>query len=121
MADDFSRAMRERPPFSNADDPSADRLAAHGEAGELNPDRGAHARVGQERGPGTAPSGPDMTGKDAELLQAGGSGDRIGGPHATDRPADPGLPGHDQPVEGGRAQAEDGNGDDGSLVDRMDR
>jgi len=114
MADDFSRAMRERPPFSNADDPRADRLATHGEAGELNPAQGVHPRVGPEHGPGTAPSGPDMSGKDAELLQAGGPGDRIGGPHATDRPRD----GGEGSADGGEGSADGG---EGSLVDRLDR
>lgn len=119
MADDFERATQHTPPWSNADDPTADRLAARPEAGELHAADTATTRAGQERGPGTTPAPSDPAGPDAELLQAGGSGDRLGGWHATDSPADPGLPGHDQPVEGGRAQADDDTGTDGPLVDRL--
>ena len=119
MADDFDKASREREPWSNAEDPSADRLAAYPEAGELGSPQAANQRVGQE--PEPTPSGPAPAGKDAEILQIGGSGDRLGGPHATDREGDPGLPGHDQPAEGGRSQVEDGSGADTSTVDRLDR
>ena len=121
MADDFQRASERTPPWSNADDPSADRLAARPDAGELHDAGPGAARAGQDRGPGTTPGASSPAGPDAELLQAGGSGDRLGGWHATDSPADPGLPGHDQPVEGGRAQAEDGDGTTGPLVDRLGR
>lgn len=121
MADEFSRAMRERQPGSNADDPTADRMAAYPEAGELNSASPGHDPVGQEAGPGTTPNPSSPAGADAELLQAGGSGDRLGGWHATDTAGDPGLPGHDQPAEGGREEAEDAGGTQGSFVDRLGR
>lgn len=119
MADDFSRAMREPPPFSNSRDPKADRLGARTEAGELNPEQGATDRIGQERGEGTAASGPEMAGKDAELLQAGGPGNRLGGPHATDRTTEPGASRTGR--SSGRNRTHGGEAlDEGSLVDRLD-
>ena len=117
MSDELDPTMRQRERGSNADDPTADRLAAYPDAGELGSPQEAHELVGQE--PEPTPSGPQPAGKDAELMQIGGSGDRLGGPHATDKEGDPGLPGHDQPAEGGRLQAEDGDG--ASTVDRLDR
>jgi len=118
MADDFDTATRKRAPWSNADDPTADRLAAYPDAGELDSPQRAHDLVDQE--PESTPSGPQPAGADAELLMVGGPGDRLGGPHATDREGDPGLPGHDQLAEGDRSQAED-DGRDASLVDTLDR
>jgi hypothetical protein len=118
MADDFDRATRQGETWSNADDPAADRLASYPEAGELDSPQTSHELVGQE--PEPTPSGPQPAGADADLMMVGGPGDRLGGPHATDREGDPGLPGHDQPAEGGRSQASD-DGRDGSLVDRLGR
>ena len=118
MADDFDRASRTTATWSNADDPTADRVGAYPDAGELDSPQTSHDLVDQQ--PEPTPSGPQPAGADAELLMVGGPGDRLGGPHATDREGDPGLPGHDQPAESGRSQAED-DGRDGSLVDRLDR
>ena len=121
MDDKFSDAMRTPPPSSNAEDPEADRLGRYPDAGELNAEPKATERVGPETGPSTAPSGPQPAGLDAEVIFTGGSVGRLGGPHATDAPGeDPGLPGHDQPVEGGREEAADG-GAEGSFVDRLGR
>jgi hypothetical protein len=122
MAEKFSEAMRTPPPFSNAEEPGADRLGRYGEAGELASDQEATDRVGQESGSSTAAAGPQPAGADSEVIFAGGPGGGLGGPHATDTPDtnDPGLPGHDQPAEGGRDEAEDG-GTDGSFVDRLGR
>jgi hypothetical protein len=122
MAEKFSEAMRTPPPYGNARDPEADRLGAYDQAGELGSDQAGTERVGQESGPPTAPSGPQPAGADSEVIFAGGPGGGLGGPHATDTPGqgDPGLPGHDQPVEGGRDEAEDG-GSGGPFVDRLDR
>jgi len=118
MADDFDRASRTTATWSNADDPTADRVSAYPDAGELDSPQTAHDLVDQH--PEPTPSGPQPAGADAELLMVGGPGDRLGGPHATDREGDPGLPGHDQAAEGGRSEAEDDDRD-GSLVDRLDR
>jgi len=103
MAEKFSEAMRNPPPSSNADDPEADRLGRYDEAGELEPGQRGTERVGPETGPSTVPSGPQPADAEDEIIFTGGPGGRLGGPHATDEPGgDPGLPGHDQPVEGRR-------------------
>jgi hypothetical protein len=117
MPDESHPATRQRTPGSNASDPSADRMAAYPDAGELGSPQTAHDVVGQELEP--TPSGPEPAGMDAELLQIGGSGDRLGGTHATDKPGQPGMPGDDQPIEDSRARADEGA--DSSTVDRLDR
>jgi hypothetical protein len=122
MAEKFSRAMREPPEWSNSDDPGADRLGAYDESGELHPQPGTR-RVGSETGPATAAGPVTPAGKDADLLQAGGPGDRLGGPHATDLPGEPGRPdpGASQPQAGqepppGKGQREAG----GEWAERLD-
>jgi len=115
MADDFKRASREREPWSNADDPNADRAGRYPEAGELNAASGATERVGSETGPGTAPITKDPGGVDSDLTKGAAAGTQLGGYHATHEPGepglpageDPGLPGHDQPAEGGREEIEE--------------
>jgi hypothetical protein len=75
------------------------------DAGEPNPSQDAASRAGQDRGPGTAPSGTEhlTAGLDSSLAPPG--------PDAPDREAwsteDPGTAGHDQPAEGGRDEVEE--------------
>jgi hypothetical protein len=75
------------------------------DAGEPNPTQGSAARVGQETGPTTAPGG-------AEHLLMGReppSAPRVTQPLEDElEESDPGTADHDQPAEGGRAEAEDG-------------
>jgi hypothetical protein len=103
---------------SNADDPTADRMAAYPEAGEL----------GSPQDPPVAsdgPTPPQPAGADAAVIATGASGGGLAGPVATDAPGDgAGLPGPGG-VDAQRAPgAETGQGpearDDGG-VDRMDR
>jgi len=118
MTERFEKATRATPSWSNADDPDADRLARYPDAGELGGPEGVSERVGAETGPGTTPSSSDPAGPDAEIIGTGATGDRLGGWHATDTPGEPGLPGHDQPVEGGR-EADEDRGTGGPFVDRL--
>ena len=61
MTDEFNEAMRNPPPWSNADDPDADRLGGRGPAGELNPDANVPSTGSPDANdPQTAdPAGPD--------------------------------------------------------------
>jgi hypothetical protein len=119
MTERFREAMRNPPDFSNADDPTADRLAAYPEAGELESPQGAADRDQ------TGPTPPQPAGEDSEVIFAGASGQQLGGPAATDAPGTgPGMP----PPDGPRASddAAPRAGDEtpprqGSFVDRLDR
>ncbi|HUP55057.1 MAG TPA: hypothetical protein VM408_06085, partial [Methylomirabilota bacterium] len=77
MTERFSKATRQPPQGSNAQDPTADRLGAYSEAGELQSPQSAVDRD---------PAGPDAAvpaGMDAEIIFTGGAGRSLGGPHAT--------------------------------------
>jgi hypothetical protein len=110
----FRKAMEEPPPFSNADDPSADRLAAHDDAGELGTPQDLTGTGA------TGPVPPQPAGTDTEVIFTGASGRPIGGPAATDPPGQaPGMPGPDgAPPEDGPAEDAGGGG---PFVDRLDR
>jgi hypothetical protein len=116
MAEEFRRAMRNPPEWSNADDPGADRLAAHDEGGELGTPQEGTMPVGAHAEHATDPGSPvSPAGKDADVLQVGGPGDRIAGPHATDKPGEPGLErrpsGGERPQPGsGEPEADDTQG-----------
>ena len=119
MTERFREAMRTPPDFSNSDDPGADRLAAYPEAGELESPQAAVDRAA------TGPTPPQPAGEDSELIFAGGSGQQLGGPAATDAPGKgPGLPAADgrhaadEEAAGAGAEAPPRQG---SFVDRLDR
>ena len=97
MTDRFSRATRNPPPGSNAQDPGADRLGAYSDAGELHSPQGATDRDA------TGPDTPEPAGVDAEVIFTGGPGRSLGGPNATDRPDEvtgqPPPPGHGEAAD----------------------
>ena len=124
MAGDFSKSTREGERAWNADDPTADRAAAYPEAGELGSRQDTHSVASSATGPSTAPSGPEAATSDEEYLDAAPLGNRLGGWQGRSTEEDPGLPGHDQPAEGGRDEAEDSgawNGQESAFADRRDR
>jgi hypothetical protein len=109
------------PDASNADDPTADRLAAYPEAGELGSPQDPPAP------PSDGPVPPQPAGVDSQIITTGASGGGLAGPVATDAPGGgPGLPGAD-----GNAVADDPDRADRAdrgphpaaddLVDRLDR
>jgi hypothetical protein len=118
MTERFREAMRKSPPFSNADDPEADRMGAYPEAGELDsPQDGADQHA-------SGPTPPQPAGLDSQVIMTGGSGRPIGGPAATDPPGQaPGMP----PADGAAADDEappdtqPKSRDQGSFVDGLDR
>jgi len=114
MTDRFSRATRNPPPGSNAQDPGADRLGAYSDAGELHSPQGATDRDA------TGPDAPEPAGVDAEVIFTGGPGRSLGGPNATDRPGEatgrpPRQPGR-EPEDGAREHPRQRPG---PFVDRL--
>jgi hypothetical protein len=114
MSDDFAEAMRNPPPWSNADDPDADRLAARPEAGELGTPQHTHPTPGQDdRMPSPTPHPSGLGGGDGEVIHERPTGGITGLPEAADPEhvdrarIDPGLSGHDQPAEGAPGTADD--------------
>jgi hypothetical protein len=76
------------PVASNADDPTADRLAAYPEAGEVGSPQDPPAT------PSDGPVPPQPAGLDSAVIATGASGGGLAGPIATDAPGDgSGLPG----------------------------
>ena len=115
MTDRFSRATRNPPKGSNAQDPNADRLGAYSESGELESPQGATDLDA------TGPDAPQPAGIDAELIFTGGPGRSLGGPNTTDRPGDRTA---EQPNPDGPSP-DDGEPDEGRsaaglFVDRLD-
>lgn len=105
------------PAASNADDPTADRLAAYPEAGELRSPQDPPAA------PSDGPVPPQPAGIDSQVIATGASGGGLAGPVATDAPGTgAGLPGAD-----GITTDEPRPGDDagrpttGDVADRLDR
>ena len=112
--------MSDRTKRGYAEDPTADRVAAYPEAGELG--------TPQDRTPPAAggPTPPQPAGIDTEILLTGASGGGLGGPAATDAPGDgAGLPGDAGPGEGPptaqRPRDAGAEAEGEELVDRLDR
>ena len=108
------------PAASNADDPTADRLAAYPEAGELGSPQDPPAT------PSDGPVPPQPAGIDSQVIATGASGGGLAGPVATDAPGrGPGLPGPDgtRDAAGGppRASGETTPPRPGDVADRLDR
>jgi hypothetical protein len=118
MTERFREAMRKLPPYSNADDPTADRLGSYPEAGEL---RSPQDAIDRDAG---GPTPPQPAGLDSQVIMTGGSGRPIGGPASTDPPGQaPGMPPADAPARDDEPSpdAERGPRDQGSFVDGLDR
>ena len=108
------------PEASNADDPTADRLAAYPEAGELASPQDPPAA------PSDGPVPPQPAGIDSQVIATGASGGGLAGPVATDAPGQgAGLPGPDgvdgetDPERGSRGRGSGPATDD--VADRLDR
>jgi hypothetical protein len=112
------------PEWSNADDPTADRLASYSEAGELNPSQDGAQRVGSEKGPATTPR-PQPGGPHGEIVferAAGGIGGSMDPRDDSVRAAslDAHDPGADDPKDADPADpVMDPAGE--STVERLDR
>ena len=118
MTERFREAMRKPPPFSNADDPDADRMGAYPEAGELGSPQDANEQDA------SGPTPPQPAGLDSQVIMTGGSGRAIGGPAATDPPGQaPGMPPPDGAAAADEGPPEAGPAprDPGSFVDGLDR
>lgn len=113
MTERSAKATRQTPKGSNAQDPTADRLGAYSEAGELHSPQGAVDR--DRRGPDS----PAPAGTDAELIFTGGPGRSLGGPHATDRPDLGGSPGREEAPAPEDVEADDAEHRPGPFVDRL--
>ena len=122
MTDARHDRTHEVPAGSNADDPTADRLAAYPEAGELDSPQGAVDRSAD------GPLPPQPAGTDSTVIFTGASGGAIGGPAATDAPgAGAGRPAADGAADGDpeatadRLRPDSGSArDDDSFVDRLE-
>ena len=112
--------MPDRPIKTNADDPTADRLAAYPEAGELGSPQDTHPTATEG-----GPVPPQPAGVDTEIIMSGGSGGGLGGPPATDAPGEgagmPGEGGIDEESPANTQRAERAARKGGSFVDRLDR
>ena len=113
MTERFSKATRQTPKGSNAQDSTADRLGAYSESGELNSPQQAVDR--DPRGPDE----PMPAGTDAEIIFTGGPGRSLGGPHATDRPDLDRSTGGDDAPAAEDLEADDGDPHPGPFVDRL--
>jgi hypothetical protein len=108
------------PTATNADDPTADRMAAYPEAGELGSPQDPPAA------PSDGPVPPQPAGMDSQVIATGASGGGLAGPVATDAPGrGAGLPGPsgidgDGDPERAARRSADGPARD-AVADRLDR
>jgi hypothetical protein len=118
MADSTPRHPLD-PSASNADDPTADRLAAYPEAGELGSPQDPPAS------PSDGPVPPQPAGVDSQVIATGASGGGLAGPVATDAPGQgaglPGPGGVDEDRSDDRGGRLEGRPEAGDVADRLDR